>query len=98
MVSYNNWNIIHSTPRSIPFEAFDEINQVVIDGIRDNMASLVQSGKYGVINTADTITNGFYVTKFILEAYTLQNNTKIDGHIIYAGELVIKAQYLFSVQ
>ena len=62
------------------------------------MASLVQSGKYGVINTADTITNGFYVIKIILEAYTLKNNTKIDGQIIYVVELVIKAQYLCSVQ
>ena len=46
------------------------------------MASLVQSGKYGVINTDDTTTNGFYVIQFISEAYTLQNNTQIDGEVI----------------
>ena len=62
------------------------------------MASLFQSGTYGVINTSDTITNGFYVIKFILEAYTLKNNTKIDGQIIYAGELVIKAKYIRFMQ
>ena len=28
----------------------------------------------------------------------LQNNTKIDGHIISAGKLVVKAQYVFSMQ
>ena len=49
------------------------------------MDSLVQPGKYGVINTANTTTNGFYVIQFISEAYTLQNNTKIDGQFIYAG-------------
>ena len=31
-------------------------------------------------------------------AYTLQENTKIDGQIIIAGELVVKAKYLCSMQ
>ena len=66
--SYNNWNIINLTPKSIPFEAFDEIHQVVIDGISENMASLVQPVMYGDINTADNTTNGFYVIQFISEA------------------------------
>ena len=51
---YKNWNIIHLTPKSIPSEAFDEIHQVVLDGISENMASLVQSGIYVAINTDDT--------------------------------------------
>ena len=96
--SYNNWNIIHLTPKSTHFEAFDEINQVGLDGISDNMESLVQPGKYGAINKADTTKNGFYVIKFISEAYTLQNNTQIDGQIISAGELVVNTQYLCSMQ
>ena len=54
MGPYKNWNIIHLTPKSIPFEAFDEIHQVVLEGISENMASLVQSGMYGAINTDDT--------------------------------------------
>ena len=58
---YNNWNIIHLTPKSIPSEAFDEIHQVVLDGISENMASLVQLGMYGAMNTYDTTTNGLYV-------------------------------------
>ena len=49
------------------------------------MASLVQSGNYGTINISDTTTNGYYVIKFISEAYMLQNNTTIDGQIIIAG-------------
>ena len=40
--------------KSTPFDAFDEIHQVVLDGTSDNMASLVQYRKYGDINTADT--------------------------------------------
>ena len=54
MGSYKNWNIIEITPKSTPYEEFDEIHQVVIDVIIDNMASLVQSVMYGDINTDDT--------------------------------------------
>ena len=35
---------------------------------------------------------------FTSGAYTLQENTTIDGQIITAGELVVKAQYLCSMQ
>ena len=62
------------------------------------MESLVESGTYRSINTTDTSTNGFYVIMFTSGAYTLQENTTIDGQIITAGELVVKAQYLCSIQ
>ena len=58
--------------KSIPFEVFDEIHQVVLDIISENMASLVQPGMYGAINIDDNTSNGFYVIQFISEAYTLQ--------------------------
>ena len=35
---------------------------------------------------------------FTSGAYTLQENTTIDGQIINAGELVIKAKYVCSMQ
>ena len=38
------------------------------------MASLIESVKYGVINTNDTSTNGFYVIMFTSGTYTLQEN------------------------
>ena len=49
------------------------------------MALLVESVKYGAINTTDTTTNGFYVIMFTSEAYTLQENKTIDGQIMTAG-------------
>ena len=61
------------------------MHQVVLDGIIDNMASLVESGKYGSINTTDTATNGFYIIIFTSEAYTLQDITTIDLQIITTG-------------
>ena len=65
--------------KSTPYDTFDEIHQVVLDGISDNMASLVESGKYGAINTTDTKTNEPYVIMFTSEAYTLQDNITVDG-------------------
>ena len=62
------------------------------------MDSLFQPGKYGVINISGTTTNGFYVILFISVAYKLQNITKIDGIIISAGALVVRAQYICSMQ
>ena len=77
---------------------FDEIHQVVLDGISDHMASLVQSGMYGAINIDETTKHVFYVIKFISKAYTLQHNTQIYGQVISAGELFFKAQYIFSMK
>ena len=48
------------------------------------MDLLVESGKYGYINTTDTATNEFYVIMFTSEAYILQDNTTIYGKIITA--------------
>ena len=62
------------------------------------MSSLVESGKYGAINTTYTSTNGFYVIMFTSGAYTLQENITIDGQILIAGELVVNAKYLCSMQ
>ena len=52
--AFNNWNIIELSSKSTSSETFDAIHQVVLDGISENMASLVKSGKYGAINTTDT--------------------------------------------
>ena len=62
------------------------------------MALLAESGKYGAINTTYTTTNGFYVLMLTSKAYKFQDNTTIDGQIITAGKLAVKAQYLFSMQ
>ena len=50
---YYNRTIIDLTPKSIAFEAFDEMYKVVFNVISENMASLVQLGMYGAINIAD---------------------------------------------
>ena len=97
-IYFNTWNIIQLSQKSTPSDAFYEINQVVLDGISDNIALLVQSVNYGAINTIDGENNGFYVIMFQSEVYTLQDNTTIDGQVITSGEFFVKEQYLCSMQ
>ena len=39
------------------------------------MASLVQTGKYGAMNKTDHTMMGYYVVKYALDDYTLQEDT-----------------------
>ena len=96
--SFNNWNIIPLSPKSTSSDTFDEIRQVVLDGISDNIASLVESVKYGAINKTDKSTNGFYIIMFTSGAYKLQKNTTIEGQVITDGKLVVKSQYICSMK
>ena len=96
--AFNNFNIIQFSSKSTSSDTFDEIYQVVLDRISDNIAPLVESGTYGAINTIETSTNGFYGIMFTSGAYTIQENTSIDGKIITASELFVKVKYLCSMQ
>ena len=50
------------------------MHQVVLDVNSDNIASLAQTGGYGVINEIDETTLGYYILKNFSESYTLQND------------------------
>ena len=95
---FKNWKIIQQSHKSTPYDAFDEIHQVVLDGLSDNMASLFEPGTYGAINTNESTTHRLYVIMLISEAYKLQDNTTIDRKIIDAVKLVFKVKYLCSTQ
>ena len=58
------------------------------------MDELVKTCQYGAMNTKDTIAMGKYVIKFLLEAYTLQEDTTCTIKIITSGKLFVKAQYM----
>ena len=55
-----------------------QMHQVLIDGISDNMATLVKTLQYGTINTTDTTTMELYVIKNLSESYILQEDTTCD--------------------
>ena len=58
------------------------------------MDSLFQYGKYSAKNKTDTIIMGYYVIKFVSEAYTFQYYTVCDIQVSSSGELVIKSHYI----
>ena len=62
--SLNNCNIIQLSQKSIPYDSFDKIHQVFLNGISNHMASLVESVNYGSIKITEIKTNGFYVILF----------------------------------
>ena len=62
------------------------------------MASLVQYGKYGAINTIDTSAMVYYVINCFSEAYNLQDDTTFDEQIISSGEIVVNKKYLICMQ
>ena len=60
---FSNWNIIPFTNKTTSIEDFDAVHKVVRDGTGENMASLVQLGKYGATNEAYPNKMGYYVIK-----------------------------------
>ena len=95
---FNNWNIIILSHRAITSELFEEIRRVSLYVISNNMALLVQSDKYGSMNTTYSTTMGYYVINCFSEAYTLQEDTTCYGQIGTSGELVSIAHYIRCMQ
>ena len=70
-------------------EYFNDIHNIVLDGISDNMVLLAKSGKYGAINTVDTMAIGYYVVKNVSENLPLQEDITTEGKVSKASELGI---------
>ena len=70
--TFNNCNIIMFKNKTTSSEDFGDILNVVLDGINDNISSLMHKVKYGATNTADITTMVYYVVKYISEDFTLQ--------------------------
>ena len=51
----------------ISIEDFGALHKVVIYGVSDNMASIVQLGQYGAIKTVDPTTMVYYIIKYLYE-------------------------------
>ena len=86
---FNNWNITKLTNNGISSEDFDAINHIALDGISGNMDFLVQTGKYGAMNTIDTKKTGYYVITYVLDTFILQEEKTIEGQGIKSIELAV---------
>ena len=95
MLGYlNNWNIIHFINKTTCSEEYDEVHQLVLDGIITNMESLVKTGKYCDINAEDPTTLEYYVSNYIYVPFTIQYEITTNLQVSKAGELVVKSEYL----
>ena len=92
--SFVNWNIIQVSNKSTTYEYFDGVHKVVLDGISENMSSLVHNRKYGAVNTVDPTTTGYYVVKLISEPYTLQEGETVNKQFINSDRIIVNALYL----
>ena len=62
-----------------------------------NMSLIIIEGKYGAIDTDDSLWQGYYTIKFSSSPYTLQVGLSIDGQVISSGKIVCEGTYLFSI-
>ena len=62
------------------------------------MDSMVKTGKYGATNTKYPKTMVYCVVKYVLNTYTLQEETIFDGKISKSDELLVKSQYTSCIK
>ena len=96
--SFNNWNIIQFSHKATSSEDIEKIVKFLLDRISDNLYALVQTGKYGDINTTNLTTVGYYVIRFMSKYYTIKEAIMCNRKISSAGELVFKDQYISCME
>ena len=58
------------------------------------MVSLVQKGKYCVTNVVDPKKKGYYVMKYVSDAFKLQEDITTNRQDSKVGELTVRDEYL----
>ena len=91
--NFNDWSIVGFSNKATPQEDIDKICHMVLDGISDNITGLAKTYKCGAIKTTYDSTIGYYVVKFMSEAYMLQEKYEHNVQISEVGELVAKPQH-----
>ena len=66
---------------------------MVLDGIAEIMDGDLAMGGYGAFSTHENKA-GYYIVKFTLVPYNLQEDFDVDGKYIESGELVCDTLYL----
>ena len=77
--AFNNWNTIQLTNKNSFPNDFDDIHNVFLDGIRENMVSLVQEVKYGDINASYLTIIGYLIAQCVSDDFALQQDTTLYG-------------------
>ena len=58
---------------------------------------IIMEGKYGAIDTDDSLCHGYYIIKFSLSPYNLQSDLIIDGQVISYGKFACEGTYFFQI-
>ena len=69
-------------------ENYEHINQTIIDGNVMNMYLIIMEGKYGIIDTDDSLCHHYYIINIYSSPYNLQPELSIDGQVISSGEML----------
>ena len=60
------------------------INITILDGNVMNMSLIITKGDYGSIDADDYSCHGYYIIRFSLSPYTIQEDMNIDGQVIFS--------------
>ena len=86
--SFNEWKPVTFDNSSTTEEEFDDINQVIIDGISYKIWSFVTRGYFGTVSNDNTKKDGYYMLKFTSNNYTIQEDVILYGRKCAMGEQV----------
>ena len=62
-----------------------------------NIYLIIMEGKYGAIDSENSSCHGYYIIKFSSSPYAPQVYSRIDGKVIYSGEMVCEGTYFFPI-
>ena len=62
-----------------------------------NMSLIVMEGKYGALDTDHYSHHGYYIIKFYLYQYTIQEEFSIDVQVISSWEILFEGTYFFPI-
>ena len=62
-----------------------------------NMSLIITEGKYGAIDTDDSLCHGYYIINFSSSPYTLQADLSIYGQVISLGEILFEGSSFFPI-
>ena len=80
---------------------FEEAQEIILDGIAEQMAERLIVGKVGAFLTDDPDADGYYLVKWDSVPYTLQEDTVLEEFkppvVLKSGELVCEGRYFNRV-
>ena len=94
---FNNWAIVEFANKGTDNTTFEEINEIIVDGLAMNMAPLIKPGNFGAIRINNDSKHGYEIVQFKSDEYAPQEQQLCNSIIMNIGELVLKVVYLLRI-